>query len=225
MQRSLIVTSDGSHSISIPELNVTYHSIHGAVQESLHVFIKAGLIKILEQPSLQDNLKIFEVGFGTGLNALLTLIAVEEIDAFINYEAIEPFPLPGEFVKSLNYCTILERLDLQSAFENMHDCDDTEIAIAKNFVFKKSTTALKNFRAREKKNLIYFDAFDPKAQPELWVKEIFEKMFSILEPEGILVTYSSKGVVRRAMQDAGFTVEKIPGPQGKREIIRARKIK
>jgi tRNA U34 5-methylaminomethyl-2-thiouridine-forming methyltransferase MnmC len=225
MQRKLIVTSDGSHSVSVEDMNVTYHSVLGAIQESIHVFIKAGLIKVLEQPSVQDNLKILDVGFGTGLNALLTLIAIEDIDVFVDYEAIEPFPLDKDIVEKLNYCEILERPDLQPKFETMHhSTGDEEITIAQNLVFRKSNAELRNFRTGSLKNLIYFDPFDPKVQPELWTDEIFKKLVSILRPGGILVTYSSKGSVRRAMQAAGFSVEKIPGPLGKREIVRAIKI-
>lgn len=220
MERKIIVTADGSHSISIPEMNVTYHSIHGAIQESIHVFIKAGLIKVLEQPSVQDDLKILDIGFGTGLNALLTLIAIEETDVTVHYETIEPFPLDNDIVKKLNYCEILQRSDLQTKFELMHSSED-EIEITDRFIFKRSNTQLKKFRTHELKNLIYFDMFDPKAQADLWTKEIFEKMFSMIAPEGILVTYSSKGEVRRAMRSAGFQVEKIPGPPGKKEIVRA----
>ncbi len=232
MQRKLIMTSDGSHSISIPELNVTYHSVHGAFQESMHVFIKAGLIRVMETAADPFNIKIFEFGFGTGLNALLTLLTIEELDLQIHYETIEPFPLEHELVAQLNYCGFLERPDLQPAFEMMHTSDyDIEIEITKNFFFKKLKLQIEKhldwkteYDNQESMDLIYFDAFDPTAQPELWTKEIFEKMFSIMKPGGIFVTYSSKGEVRRAMKSIGFKVEKIPGPAGKREITRATKI-
>ncbi len=221
MQRKLIVTSDGSHSVSIPEMNVTYHSIHGAIQESKHVFIEGGLYNVLDAEQPRGSIRIFEMGFGTGLNALLTLIASEKLQQKIFYEAIEPFPLTAGEVGELNYCDILNRKDLQPIFEVLHSCDwKKEIAITNKFFFKRSNSELQNYKASELKNLIYFDAFDPNVQPELWTTEIFESMFSILEPKGVLVTYSSKGTARRAMEAAGFSVEKLSGPPGKREMIR-----
>jgi tRNA U34 5-methylaminomethyl-2-thiouridine-forming methyltransferase MnmC len=223
MQRKLIVTDDGSHSICIPELNVTYHSVHGAIRESKHVFIEAGLHHL--NFTAHQPVHIFEVGFGTGLNALLTLIDSEESQRNIYYETIEMFPLTNDEVKRLNYCEILEREDLRLIFEQFHTCEwGKEITITPNFILKKTKTNLLTFQFSGSSDLIFFDAFDPNAQPELWAPEIFQKMFSILQQDGVLVTYSSKGDVRRAMQAAGFSVEKIPGPPGKREIIRALKV-
>jgi tRNA U34 5-methylaminomethyl-2-thiouridine-forming methyltransferase MnmC len=223
VEKKIIITEDGSSSISIPKINVTYHSVHGAIQESNHVFIEAGL-KSVRPLVTASRINIFEMGFGAGLNALLTLIESEKSEQKIYYETIELLPLNNEEIKSLNYCEQLRRNDLQKIFEQMHYCDwEKEITITHNFIFKKIKTSLLNFQTSESFELIYFDAFDPNIQPELWTKEIFEKMFSILNPGGILVTYSSKGEVRRAMQAIGFSVEKIQGPQGKREIIRAGK--
>src|SRR5215831_13677576 len=221
MERKIIYTKDGSHTVSIPEKNITYHSIHGAIQESNHVFIKEGLLYQLQKLS-SNQINIFEIGFGTGLNALLTLIETEKFQQMIYYETTELFPLTDDEVKSLNYCDQLQRSDLHKIFEQFHNCDwEKEIAITPNFHFKKTKTNLLNFETSEPFKLIYFDAFAPNAQPELWTKEVFEKMISILKPKGILVTYCSKGDVRRAMQAAGFTVEKVPGPPGKREMLRA----
>jgi tRNA U34 5-methylaminomethyl-2-thiouridine-forming methyltransferase MnmC len=234
MQRKLILTSDGSHTILLPESNVTYHSIHGAVQESKHVFIEAGLRSL--NPAKKTIVNIFEMGFGTGLNALLTMIEAEKLERAIHYEAIEQFPLDNKQIGSLNYCTQLGRQDLQMVFEQLHHCEwEKTIKLTPKFTFKKSAANLLDFetpetwlsgpkdslRRRQAFELIYFDAFAPNVQPELWTKEIFDKMFEMLEQGGILVTYCSKGDVRRAMQAAGFTVEKLPGPKGKREIIRA----
>jgi tRNA U34 5-methylaminomethyl-2-thiouridine-forming methyltransferase MnmC len=223
MQRKLIVTGDGSHSIEVPELGGTYHSIHGAIQESKHVFIEAGFNAPgrLERPGA---LNIFEAGFGTGLNALLTMIESEKQNLKIYYETIELYPLMLEEAKQLNYCSVLEREDLQKNFELLHECAwAEEVVISTKFSFKKKKASLLNFETLGTFELIYFDAFDPNTQPELWTQEIFEKMFTILRPRGILTTYSSKGTVRRAMQAAGFVVEKLPGPPGKREIVRALK--
>lgn len=224
MQQKLILTEDGSHSIEVPELGVTYHSIHGAIQESQHVFIEAGLYPVADVLWPLDPIRIFEVGFGTGLNALLTIIQAEKLNRKIYYKAIELFPLHLEEARSLNYCRVLHRNDLQTSFEQLHICDwEREITITSKFRFKKTESNLLNFRTSETFDLIYFDAFAPSAQPELWTEKIFEKMFSILQPGGVLVTYCSKGAVRRAMQSAGFTVEKISGPPGKREMVRTRK--
>jgi tRNA U34 5-methylaminomethyl-2-thiouridine-forming methyltransferase MnmC len=231
MQRKLILTSDGSHTISLPELNVTYHSIHGAIQESKHVFIEAGLKGLI--PINTTALNIFEVGFGTGLNALLTIIEAERLQKRINYEAVEQFPLDANETVSLNYCKQLDREDLQPVFDELHSSEwEKKTNIINGFSFKKSKCSLLNLPVRQAGSethgafdLIYFDAFAPGVQPELWTKEIFEKMFAMLRPGGVLVTYSSKGEVRRAMQAAGFVVEKLPGPLRKREMVRAVKIK
>jgi len=221
MQRKLILTGDGSHTISMPELNVTYHSIHGAIQESKHVFIEAGLKSLILAEAAQLN--IFEMGFGTGLNALLTIIEAEKLQKDIHYETVEQFPLDSNETRSLNYCKQLDREDLQPLFGQLHSCEWEKITnITANFCFKKSRSNLLSFETSETFNLIYFDAFAPNAQPELWTKEIFEKMFAMLKPGGVLVTYCSKGDVRRAIQAAGFIVEKLPGPKGKREMIRGR---
>lgn len=220
MQRKLILTGDGSHTISMPELNVTYHSIHGAIQESKHVFIEAGLKSLL--PVEGTALNVFEMGFGTGLNALLTIIESERLQRKIYYETVEQFPVDTGEVRSLNYCEQLDREDLQPIFEQLHSCEwEKKVNITENFGFNKSRTNLLNLETSETFELIYFDAFAPNTQPELWTNEIFEKMFAMLEPGGILVTYCSKGDVRRAMQAAGFIVEKLPGPRGKREMTRA----
>ena len=228
MQRKLILTDDGSHSIEIPEWNVTYHSIHGAIRESKHVFIEAGLksIRPLDPDSYREArcINIFEMGFGTGLNALLTLLEGENSGGKIYYETTELFPLNYEEINSLNYCDKLQRNDLQPIFEQLHHSDwEKEIKISEIFYLRKTKQSLQNYKIQKLKNLIYFDAFAPNTQPELWTKEIFKKMFSILEPGGMLVTYCSKGSVRKAMEAAGFLVEKIPGPPGKREIVRARR--
>jgi tRNA U34 5-methylaminomethyl-2-thiouridine-forming methyltransferase MnmC len=226
VERKIVITADGSDTVSIPALNVTYHSMHGALQESKHVFIEAGLKSLILDEAV--HLNIFEVGFGTGLNALLTIIEAEKLQREIHYETVEPFPLESTEAGSLNYCKQLVREDIQPVFELLHQCEwEKKTKITANFRFKKSRSNLLNFETagtclsgRQAFKLIYFDAFAPNAQPELWTKEIFEKMFAMLEPGGVLVTYCSKGDVRRAMQAAGFNVEKLPGPKGKREMIR-----
>jgi tRNA U34 5-methylaminomethyl-2-thiouridine-forming methyltransferase MnmC len=224
MERKIIFTEDGSHTIAESGKNVTFHSIHGAIQESVHVFIDAGFKYIIIQ--LQDQqVNIFEMGLGTGLNVLLTFIEAEKLNQKIYYEAIEEFPLKENEAKELNYCEQLGRSDLKNIFLQLHTSEwEKEIHLSSHFIFKKYRTSLLNFSSTHFFDLIYFDAFAPKAQPELWTEEIFKKMFSILTVNGILVTYCSKGSVRRAMFAADFVVEKIPGAQGKREMMRAVKM-
>ncbi len=216
-----MITADGSVTIAIPELKVTYHSKHGAIQESDHVFIEAGLKPLLHS---QPTIHIFEMGFGTGLNALLTLAEAESQQQKIHYQSVEAFPLEATIIAQLNYCQQLQQPTLQPIFEQLHTAPwNQSINITPWFTFQKDHTTLFNFSTIQLVNLIYYDAFAPNAQPELWTVDAFTQLFNMLMPEGVLVTYCSKGDVRRAMQAAGFTVEKIPGPPGKREMVRARK--
>lgn len=225
MERKIIITKDRSHSIAVPEMNVTYHSIHGAIQESMHVFINVGLRSgrsrrpdRLNEPTRY----VLEMGFGTGLNALLTLIEADKLKQPIHYTAIELFPLNVDEVSQLNYCDQLNQSSYQSLFEKLHQCEwEKDIVITSQFTLHKTNSDLINFSTNQLFNLVYFDAFAPAAQPELWSKDIFEKLFGLMNEKGILVTYCSKGDVRRAMRSAGFIVEKIPGPPGKREMLRA----
>jgi len=212
------MSRDGSHTIEIPEMSVTYHSIHGAIQESMHVFIKEGLHYLINQPSNQP-INILEMGFGTGLNAFLTAIKAETKNIKIQYTAIEQFPITTTQADKLNY---VEHLGHKEIFEKIHSAPwDEEIIITNNFKLKKENTNLLNHSTSQQFSLIYYDAFAPSAQPELWTKEVFEKLYSMLSPHGILVTYCSKGDVRRAMIAAGFNVKKLPGAPGKREMLRA----
>jgi len=221
MQRQPVITIDGSHTISIPEMNVTYHSHHGAIQESMHVYINAGM-KYLSDTLKVSDACIFEMGFGTGLNALLTLIEAERQKQKIHYTTVELFPLQVDEIIFLNYCKQLHRKDLEPVFQQLHQCDwEKDISITPFFTLHKTKNSLQNFTASKLQNLIFYDAFAPSAQPELWTKEIFEKLYNMLLPGGVLVTYCSKSDVRRAMQAAGFIVEKIQGPRGKREMVRA----
>lgn len=231
MQRNIILTKDGSHTIAIPGMNVTYHSMYGAIQESLHVFIEAGFYAP-GRSNQPGTLCILEVGFGTGLNALLTLIEAGKTQRPVHYTALELFPLDEEQVRSLNYCEQLDRTDLQPVFERLHSCRwEREILFSNCFTLQKRQASLVTLSTTTclpagatLLNLIYFDAFAPGVQPELWTKEVFEKLYAMLLPGGMLVTYCSKGDVRRAMQAAGFSTQKIPGPPGKREMLRAIRI-
>jgi tRNA U34 5-methylaminomethyl-2-thiouridine-forming methyltransferase MnmC len=222
MKREIIITGDGSHSISVPELNVAYHSIHGAIQESTHVFIKAGLIdsEIFDYVGVHH---ILEIGFGTGLNALLTLIEADKHKNRIYYTGIELYPLDFPEINQLNYCDQLDQPHYRPLFEKMHHCGWEEMfEITEYFRLTKIKCNVADYSSENLYSIIYYDAFAPNAQPELWTKEIFDKMYSVLIPGGILVTYCSKGDVRRNMIAAGFEVEKLQGPPKKREMLRAR---
>ena len=224
--RIIQLTEDGSHTIAFPAMNVTYHSRHGAIQESMHVFIQAGLRYFIDnkKPSFNEGLQIFEEGFGTGLNALLSLHEAIQTGQKISYHTIEPYPIAIEEACQLNYAHMINK-DLEEYFYRLHTCEwDKEVAIHRSFSFKKINATLQQFETSAQFHLIYFDAFDPEAQPELWTDFIFKNMYNLLYPNGILVTYSSKGIVQRAMKAAGFIIQKLKGPPGKREIIRALKI-
>ena len=215
----LVTTSDGSHTIYVPELNEHYHSIHGAVQESRHIFINAGF-----RFCKADPVNIFEVGFGTGLNALLTAMEVVGSDREVNYTSVEKYPLPEYISKSLNYPLYTEKEGKQ-IFESIHSAKwNTTKNISKNFNLKKVNADITKTIFSGSYNLIYFDAFGPDKQPEMWNKDIFEMISSITSRDGILVTYSAKGEVKRNLKACGFDVTLLPGPPGKREIIRALKI-
>ena len=216
-----IITKDGSSSLLNTELNEHYHSTHGAIQESMHVYIQAGFNYFAESHS-QKQISILEIGFGAGLNALLTVKAVEDSGRYIVYDSIEAFPLSSENYLTLNYPSIIDLNNVDEVFKKLHECDwDMAVSINKNFQLTKLSTSLECFVPYKKYDVIYFDAFAPNVQPELWTKEIFEKMHAVLNEGGILVTYCAKGEVKRNMRSAGFSVEGLPGPQGKREMTRA----
>jgi tRNA U34 5-methylaminomethyl-2-thiouridine-forming methyltransferase MnmC len=219
MLREVQITSDGSATIAIPEQHVTYHSIHGAIQESKHVFIEAGLKPMLNK---FEAIHLFEMGFGTGLNALLTLQHALRLNQKIVYTTVELFPLLMNEVLQLNYAEQLHARDLKKYFLQMHECEwEKDIELHPLFVLHKSNISLTDLILSKQFHLIYFDAFAPSFQPELWTEVIFKKLYAVLETNGMLVTYCSKGDVRRAMLSAGFKVEKLKGPPGKREMIRA----
>ncbi len=219
MKREIITTKDGSHTIVIPEISVAYHSYNGAVQESMHVFIHAGLRWYLGQNAYARPVRIFEMGFGTGLNAYLTALEAGNKNFSVHYTAIEPFPLLPEEALLLNYAATKTE---KSLFAQLHQIAwNEDVLIAPNFTLHKQQERLSHFVLAQPVDIIYFDAFAPSAQPELWTEEVFRKMYGMLRPGGALVTYCSKSIVRRAMQAAGFRVTKIPGPWGKREMVRA----
>ncbi|MEA3496694.1 MAG: tRNA (5-methylaminomethyl-2-thiouridine)(34)-methyltransferase MnmD [Bacteroidota bacterium] len=216
----IIKTEDGSHTLYVPELGEHYHSIHGAVQESLHIFINAGL-RYLNNNS--NKINILEIGFGTGLNALLTFMESEKNNQEINYTSIEAFPLEEEIYQKINYSGLFQDKNISTAFLKMHRVGWNKFEnITKKFALKKIHQKIEDVIFPKKEyNLVYFDAFAPNVQPNLWIEDIFIKIAKSMKKNGILTTYSAKGKVKRALKTSGFTVENIPGPPGKREITRA----
>jgi tRNA U34 5-methylaminomethyl-2-thiouridine-forming methyltransferase MnmC len=216
----LVRTADGSDTLYVASLNEHYHSTFGAINESLHVFIESGFLKA---STLFDEITLLEIGYGTGLNALLTWMAAERIPKKVTYCAIEPFPLKRETWSALNYPDCFCTFDYGRIFSRIHYADwEREEQISPFFSLLKLGCPLEEYLPETGKfNLVYFDAFGPDVQPGLWTESIFRKIFYSLKKGGILVTYSVKGSVRRALKNSGFSVEKIPGPTGKREITRA----
>lgn len=219
MKREIIITSDGSTTIHIPEWNEQYHSKHGAIQEAYHVFIKHGLSLFSE-----EKVNILEIGFGTGLNAFITFLEHSKQGLNIHYTGIEAYPISSEEIKQLNYVKELDAVKDQAIFDTMHTCNwETDTVINNRFSLLKQQKLFKEIDQKDCYNLIYFDAFGARVQPELWTEDIFKIMYESLQKNGVLVTYSAKGSVRRAMQTVGFEVERLPGPPGKREMLRATK--
>ncbi|HZK08576.1 MAG TPA: tRNA (5-methylaminomethyl-2-thiouridine)(34)-methyltransferase MnmD [Bacteroidales bacterium] len=217
-QPTIILTADGSHTLLVPELNEHYHSTNGALAESMHVFINAGLEAAL---SCKSQLRILEVGFGTGLNALLTLLHATNIP--IHYTAIEPFPPDPLLIEQLNYSQLLAKAETEDFYKLlMTAAEDNATKITEHFTLIKKREQVQQISLEAGTfDLVYFDAFAPNVQPELWEVIIFKKIYDALAPGGILVTYSSKGLVKRNLHEAGFAVERLPGPAGKRHITRA----
>lgn len=225
--REIILTSDGSSSLYIPEWGESYHSRHGAIQEAFHVFIRNGL-----DLSVSEKINILEMGFGTGLNALITFQQSQIKGLEIHYTGLEKFPISNEEFQQLNYVNELHRLQpdfepgvLEPVYEKLVSADwEKEIQIGKNFKLHKIQADFLEFNYPESQfDLVYFDAFGARVQPELWTEELFEKLYRSMTPGGVFTTYSAKGSVRRALVSVGFEVRKRPGPPGKREMLTAQK--
>ncbi|KAB1067213.1 tRNA (5-methylaminomethyl-2-thiouridine)(34)-methyltransferase MnmD [Tamlana haliotis] len=227
MKREIIITSDGSSTIHIPDWDEQYHSKHGAIQEAYHVFIKHGLQHVYDSylnTKIGENLSILEIGFGTGLNAFITLIESEKLKLPIYYYGVEAYPVSAEEVSKLNYVSELNSEEKNNLFEVLHKVSwEASHNIKNDFTLSKQQKFFDEIDDVNKHNLIYFDAFGARVQPELWKEDIFGIMYKALKTNGVLVTYAAKGSVRRAMQAVGFTVERLPGPPGKREMLRATK--
>jgi tRNA U34 5-methylaminomethyl-2-thiouridine-forming methyltransferase MnmC len=220
LKREIIQTLDGSTTIHLKDWNECYHSKHGAIQEAQHVFIKNGL-------SLYENksVSILEIGFGTGLNAFITFLESKKLEQSIDYVGVEAYPVSSEELLSMNYVTALNASKDAVIFEDMHKSNwDEKIMLRSDFALTKRKQFFDAIDDFEQFDLIYFDAFGYRVQPELWSTAIFKKMFDALKPNGKLVTYAARGVVKRSMIEVGFTVEKLAGPPGKREMFRASKL-
>lgn len=228
MKREIVITADGSSTIHLPDWDEQYHSKHGAIQEAYHVFIKHGLHHFFHSERSDKSfseLSILEIGFGTGLNAFITLLEANKLSTHINYNGVEAYPVSKEEISQLNYPKELNVVDKVNVFEKLHKVSWNEKhTITSYFALTKHKLFFSEIDEISVYNIIYFDAFGARVQPELWTETIFKKMFDALKNGGILVTYSAKGSVRRAMEAVGFLVERLPGPPGKREMLRACKV-
>jgi tRNA U34 5-methylaminomethyl-2-thiouridine-forming methyltransferase MnmC len=221
IEYEIIETGDGSHTLKLAGEKITFHSDRGAIQESQHVFVKTGFDHFIQKSVPGEPVAVFEVGLGTGLNALLTAIAATQKHKEVLYYSIDRYPLPAEIYTKLNYpdllkAPVLYKAIMQAGWEEL-------LPVAPFFSLQKINGDLSNYTFNRQFDIIYFDAFAPGDQEEMWTETIYGKMYDTLHPGGLLVTYCSKGNVRRALVQAGFTVEKLAGPPGKREIIRANK--
>ena len=219
MKREITKTADGSTTIYIPEMDENYHSHHGAIQEAKHVFIQYGVRSVS-----QEELTIFEMGFGTGLNALLTLDYTSENDKKINYIGIEAYPLEDSMIQELNYLDEIGEKYTED-FKKMHDAPWGEGIDFGDFHLTKIHQKIEDYEPQSNSvDIIYFDAFGPRAQGDMWELPVLEKMAEMIKPGGILVTYCAQGQFKRHLKSLGFTIERLPGPPGKREMTRATKV-
>lgn len=222
MKTIIKTTDDGSHTLYVPEMDEHYHSTHGAIQESMHVYIDAGL-----RYCTKADINLLEVGFGTGLNAFLTLLEAEKSEKQIRYTTLELYPIPEASIAQLNFSDMVDS-SRRDSFIKLHTAQWEEWEqISPFFWLKKRKMDLRDLllsAQEEQQDLIYFDAFAPEKQPEMWGQEIFDVLFSLSSDHALLTTYCAKGVVRRMLQSAGYIVERLPGPSGKREILRAKKM-
>lgn len=219
MKREIIKTADGSVTIHIPEMQESYHSKFGAIQEAQHVYIQNGLAMLKGR-----DLSILECGFGTGLNAFITFIEAQKGEQKIDYTGVEAYPVSLDEVAELNYVQQLDAAHLSEYFLQMHSTPwGNEVKISENFTLTKRAQRFQNIDDENKYDLVYYDAFGYHAQPELWGEDIFKRLYTALKPKGILITYACRTVIKKAMTAAGFEAKKLPGPPGKREILQGKK--
>jgi tRNA U34 5-methylaminomethyl-2-thiouridine-forming methyltransferase MnmC len=219
MKTKPVLTEDGSYTLFVSELNEHYHSVNGAIGESRHVFIDAGYNFCKQTP-----IRILEIGFGTGLNAYLTYLESKKFNRSTQYCSIELYPLNKNEIQQLNYAELLNA-DKQ-IFENLHNTAwNKMVNIDSDFSLHKINADVTTYKFDDngKFDLIYFDAFSPEKQAEMWTKSVFSKIHKIMENTGILTTYSTKGIVKQVLRDIGFKLERLPGPPGKWHMLRATK--
>jgi tRNA U34 5-methylaminomethyl-2-thiouridine-forming methyltransferase MnmC len=222
LERTLLKTGDGSYTLHIAEWDEQYHSKHGAIAEALHVFIKEGFQHWFSQNAAAE-ISILEIGFGTGLNSFLTYLETEKTGKKVDYTGVEAYPLNVSEIETLNYTSLLNASE--EKFLKLHNSPwEQKNSISENFILTKQKKFFSEITDKNKFDLIYFDAFGIRVQPELWTEEIFEIMHKALKPNGVLVTYAANGNARRALQTVGFKVERLTGPPGKKEMLRANKV-
>ena len=222
----VIETGDGSHSLLDTAMNETYHSRHGALRESEHVFIRHGLHAWMEQHAAATEVRILEVGMGTGLNVILTLReALRAAEKTFHYATLEPHPLAQNIIAQLNYLSLLDDDNLEGYFNELHQADwEEDQPLAKNFLLRKTKSTLQNFLAASVPyDVVYFDAFAPNKQAELWEVPVLQKVADLMADGAIFVTYSAKGQLKRDLKAVGLSVETLDGPPGKAEMVRASK--
>lgn len=222
----VIETRDGSSSLLIPEMNETYHSTHGAITEAEYVFLKMGVDHFCETHPNQEEINILEIGFGTGLNAWLTALAAQESKVKIKFTSIEKFPLDSKLVDQLNYKFKKESDESKMLFEKVHSSEwEMECLVTDWFDLTKIQTDITDFNpANESFDLIYFDAFAPSKQPEMWSPEVLKRMYDLLKTNGVFVTYCAQGQFKRDLKAVGFVTEELDGPPGKKEMTRGTKV-
>ncbi len=221
MESKIILTGDGSHTIESQKYGVTYHSIHGAIEETNHVFLKNGLYEFSHK---YEPIHILEIGWGTGLNSYCTYLENLKLNKNIHYTAIEAYPISVDDAQLLNYHQLLHQVN-NKEFLLFHECDwNTFIDINHHFSFRKILKHFEDIDFNNEFDIIYYDAFAPTAQAELWEIPVLQLMYNALKENGILVTYCAKGSFKRTLKSLGFEVERLPGPPRKREMTRAKKV-
>ncbi|TBX67552.1 methyltransferase domain-containing protein [Flavobacterium silvisoli] len=216
MKREIIKTNDGSTTIHLPEWNESYHSKHGAIQEAYHVFIKNGFSLFEGRP-----ITVLEIGFGTGLNCFITYLESKKNNQNVDYVGVEAYPVLLDEALQMNYAHEIQASE-NTVFRQLHEVDwERKNVISENFTLTKRKQFFQDISDEASFDLIYFDAFGFRVQPELWSEAVFAKMYTALKPNGVLVTYACRTAIKSAMQTAGFTVQKLPGAPGKREMLRA----
>ncbi len=217
----IMITEDGSRTLYFPSLDESYHSFHGALAETMHIFINAGLRFVASQTS---SITLFEMGFGTGLNALMTFMETRSLGiAQVHYVSVEAYPVERAVCRALDYPSLMTAQDAGAVFEKMHALPwGTPAPVSPHFMLHKIEASMEAVELeKEHFDLVYYDAFAPNLQPELWSEALFRRVYGAMRPGAVLVTYSAKGAVKRALRGAGFSLESLPGPKGKREITRA----